>query len=168
MPFFFDWLIAAAGSGGVRWPRVEFKSLEAAVRTLESSVVVVTEEDVRVDVGDDAEAVAAVEVDDDPPEGDAIDGEEVTCADRKGRAQDAESCVAASWLSKYVSTGWSFPNGSTTAVMGLTSGVPPEGVESARRGARRVATRMRKYGSRGPRGVSLKETSPGLGRVEVG
>ena len=152
----------------MRWPRVEFKSLEAAVRTLESSVVVVTEEDVRVDVGDDAEAVAAVEVDDDPPEGDAMDGEEVTCADRKGRAQDAESCVAASWLSKYVSTGWSFPNGSTTAVMGLTSGVPPEGVESARGGARRVATRMRKYGSRGPRGVSLKETRPGLGRVEVG
>ena len=74
----------------------------------------------------DAGAVAAVEVDDDPPEGDAIGGEEVTCADRKGRAQDAESCVAASWLSKYVSTGWSFPNGNTTAAIGVASGVNPE------------------------------------------
>ena len=167
MPFFFGWLIAAAGSRGVRWPRVEFKSLEAAVRTLESSVVDVTEEDVRVNVGGDAEAIAAVEVDDDPPEGDAIDGEEVTCADRKGRARDAESCAAAPWLSRCLSTGWSFPNVGATAVMRLTSGVPPEGVESARIGARRAAARMRKYGSLGPRGEGLKETSPGLGRVEL-
>ena len=152
VPFSFGWLIAAAGSRGVRWPRVEFKSLEAAVKTLESSVVDVAEEDVRVDVGDDAEAVASVEVDDDPPGGDAIDGEEATCADRKGRARDAESCAAAPWLSKCLSTDWSFPNGSTTAAMRVTSGVPPREVESARRGARRVATRMRKYGGLCPAG----------------
>ena len=101
VPFSFGWLIAAAGSRGVRWPRVEFKSLEAAVMTLESSVVDVAEEDVRVDVGGDAEAVAAVEVEEDEPlpDDEALDGEEVTCADREGRAQDAESCAAAPWLS---------------------------------------------------------------------
>ena len=105
VPFSFGWLIAAAGSRGVRWPRVEFKSLEAAVKTLESSVVDVAEEDVRVDVGGDAEAVAAVEVDDDAPEGEAFDGEEVTCADGKARAQEPSSCAAAPRLSRYVSTG---------------------------------------------------------------
>ena len=89
----------------MRWPRVEFKSLEAAVKTLESSVVDVAEEDVRVDVGGDAEAVAAVEVDDDAPEGEAFDGEEVTCADGKARAQEPSSCAAAPRLSRYVSTG---------------------------------------------------------------
>ena len=52
-----------------------------------------------VDVDDDAAAAAAAEeVVDVPGEG-LVGGEEVTCADRKGRARDAESCAAAPWLS---------------------------------------------------------------------
>ena len=75
------------------------------MRATESPVVDVTEEAVDLDVGDAAEAAPAVEVDDDPPEGEAFDGEEVTCADGKARAQEPSSCAAAPRLSRYVSTG---------------------------------------------------------------
>ena len=72
---------------------------------MESPVVYVAEETGDVDVGDGAVLDAAAEVDDDPPEGEAFDGEEVTYADGKARAQEPSSCAAAPRLSRYVSTG---------------------------------------------------------------
>ena len=94
-------MIADGVTDGAIGCRLRVEALEAAVRTFEPSVVDVTEEADDVDVGDDAEAVAVVEAEEDEPlpDDEAFDGEEVTCADRKGRAQDAESCAAAPWLS---------------------------------------------------------------------